>query len=161
MTDRMRRLRQEWDMGIDGVVGTSWLRVLGLDSDAGVVVVRVVGSAVAERAEELWSELEGVFERMPGDVVVADLSALTSFDHDTARELMCVARDAARRRDVFRVVARQSGALAQYLRWSVPGEGLGTYGSVGEAVAGVEAEDRYWEPVPATPWGTGTDLLAG
>jgi anti-anti-sigma regulatory factor len=150
-------------MGIISVAGTPWVRVLGLDSGAGVIIVRVTGSAVAERAEELWSELEGVFEQAPGDVVIADLSALTAFDHNTVRELRCVARDAARRRDVFRVVARQSGALAQYLRWAGPGAGLRTHGSVSAAVADAESDGRPWDsasPMPMT-WRTDTDLLVG
>jgi hypothetical protein len=96
----------------------------------------------------LWSGIEAAFEWAPGGLVIEDLSAVTAFDQATVSELRCVARDAARRRELFRAVARQSGALAQYLRWSVHGVGLETYGSVGEAAAAVEADDLYRDSDP-------------
>jgi hypothetical protein len=132
-------------MRVDGVADPSWLQTTWLDWAPDVVVVCAVGSAAEERAEQLWCQLEEAFELAVGCLVIVDLTEVTGFDRHTVRELLGVAQVAARRRDTFRAVARQSGGLAQCLRWCVPGEGLATYGSVAQAVAGFDAvgEDEY------------------
>ena len=89
-----------------------WLWVEELDED--VVVLSVTGGIAANRAQQLWSHLEGVLEQARDRLVVLDLSEVSMFDQASIDILRQIARTAHRRHDDLSVVMRRNSALVQH-----------------------------------------------
>jgi hypothetical protein len=96
-----------------GASSSGWLLVKQIGSEE--LTVAVIGGAMAQRAEELWSSVEYALEVAAGGLVTLDLAGVTGFDHGTIDAVHELIKTAVRRRDGLEIILLAGSALEDYI----------------------------------------------